>query len=358
MAFRAKAHVDLNALAHNFNCVKTLAPSKKIMSMIKSNGYGHGLLPVAKALNASDAFGVACLSEAITLRQAGIKQPIILMSGMNDLDELAAIDQHQLSLVIHEYKQIKLLQHYTFKNSVTIWLKIDTGMHRLGFAPGDFKEAYYALSSLPYVEKLIHLMSHFADADDIDKSTTTVKSDVFFDLTRGFQNPKSLANSAGIIAWPETHADWVRPGIMLYGASPMVGLTGEKHQLKPVMTLQARLIAIHELNKGDAVGYGGTWRCPADARVGVVSVGYGDGYPRHARHGTPVWVNGTLCPLVGRVSMDMITVDLSSVVHAEVGDVVILWGKGLPVETVAVCADTISYELFCNVSQRVQFDYS
>jgi len=233
-------------------------------------------------------------------------------------------------------------------------VKIDTGMHRLGFKPEALKIVLNGLNDFSWINGAPNLMTHFSDADDIGNAKTKKQATEFFNLTKEFSGVKSLANSAGIIGWPDSHADWVRPGIMLYGVSPMTGATGLEHDLKPVMTLQSELIVIHDLKKGDCVGYGSTWQCPEDMRVGVVSIGYGDGYPFAAKQGTPVLVGDQKVPLVGRVSMDMITVDLRTCLQAKIHDKVTLWGDGLPVEIIAKQAGTISYELLCGIAQRVR----
>lgn len=352
MIERAQALIDLSALKHNFQVIKTLAPQQSIMAMIKANGYGHGLIRIGSALSQADAFGVACLEEALSLRAAGITQPIAIMAGFSNPQELKIISENQFEPVIHHITQLETLKNTSIKKPIKIWLKIDTGMHRLGFAPKDVDTVYQQLMANEKISKPIRLMTHFADADDPIKPTTLKQIAEFNKITAQLSGAKSIANSAGIIAWPQSHADWVRPGIILYGASPM--RDNKAINLKPVMTLQAKIIAINNLQRGDAVAYGGTWTCPENMPVGVVSIGYGDGYPRHAKNGTPVLVNNVRCNLVGRVSMDMITVDLRACPQANVGDVVTLWGNGLPAEEIAPRADTIPYTLFCGVTQRVK----
>ncbi len=353
MINRAEATIDLAALRHNWQQVKTLAPKSAILAMIKANAYGHGAVLVAKSLDKTEGFGVASSEEALQLREAGIKQRIVLMAGVGNVEELKLAERWQLDIVVHHISQLELLQKVALAHPVTVWLKIDTGMHRLGLPLSQAESAYKTLSQLTSVAKPIHLMTHLADADDIQKTTTQLQVANFQKIIASFTGPKSIANSAGILAWPETHKDFVRPGIMLYGVSPLLGQTGNAHQLQPVMTFTSRLIAINQLRRGDHVGYGGTWTCPEDMTVGVVAVGYGDGYPRHAKNGTPVLVNGVICPLAGRVSMDMITIDLRPLPTAKIGDVVTLWGNGLPIENVARSAETIGYELLCNLNMRV-----
>jgi alanine racemase len=352
---RSWATIDIAALKHNWQRVKTLAPNTSVLAMIKSNGYGHGLLTVAKALPAN-GFGVASLSEAIALREAGIKQPILLMMGAQSTSELHQIAAHYISLVIHQPHHLNLLEQTPVVHPISVWLKLDTGMHRLGFPIDQAQAIYHRLQACPNVAKPLHTLTHLAEADNPKKSTTKHQIDLFNKTTKSWLATKSIANSAGIMAWPDAHADWVRPGIMLYGVSPFADRHAPELDLKPVMTLHSHLIAINTLNSGDAVGYGGTWTCPKKMPVGVVAIGYGDGYPRHAPSDTPVLIRGVKCPLVGRVSMDMVTVDLRNCPDAQVGDVATLWGQGLPIEEVAQHAGTIGYELLCQVTPRVHFE--
>lgn len=348
---RVSVSIDLNALSHNFEIVKKASPAK-VIAMVKGNAYGHGLIHVAKTLTKADAFGVADLAEAMHLRETGISQKIILLTGFLSKEEMQALVKYKIDSVVHTVEQVKELENNTLSSSINVWIKIDTGMHRLGFPLNEVDAVYERLNRCKAVGN-IYFMSHLADADAISKPTTSSQIDCFKEAVKKYQNEKSLANSAGILTWPESHFDWVRPGIMLYGTSPMLNKTGREHQLKPVMTLQSRLIAIHQFQKGDRIGYGGTWQCQASMPIGVVSIGYADGYPRHAKNGTPVLINDTICPLVGRVSMDFITVDLRLNPTAMVGDVVTLWGKGLPIEKVAESSDTIGYELTTRISPRL-----
>jgi alanine racemase len=358
VSYGSIARVNLNALVHNLAQVRKLAPKSKIMAMIKSNGYGHGLIEVAKALEA-DAFGVACLKEALALRKANIKQRIVVMRGFTNKDELSLISKNNLEAVIHCQEQLKILTQTKLANSISAWLKIDTGMHRLGFAKEKATKIYRELAKNPDIQRLIYIMTHLAEADVLNKSITKKQLFCFAKASQNMEGVEmSVANSAGIICWPDAQADWVRPGVMLYGVSPFADKIGADLGLQPVMTLQSKLIAVKKLKKGDKIGYGGTWRCHEDMPVGVVAIGYGDGYPWHAKNGTPVLVNGKLCKLVGRVSMDMLTVDLRNNPRAKINDPVILWGEGLPIEKIAKSANTIAYELLCQITQRVKFDYS
>ena len=347
-----RVSINLTALRHNLQRVRQAAPGCRVMAAVKANGYGHGLVRVANALNDSDGFGVACINEALQLRSAGISAPITLLEGFFHADELPLIEQHQLDLLLHHPDQIAVLEQTTFQQPVRVWLKIDTGMHRLGVPPENVSSLWQRLEQHPRLQALGQ-MTHLACADEPDHPATLMQLERFRRATEGLPGERAIANSAGILGWPDSHGDWVRPGIMLYGVSPFVGGRAAEHDLKPVMTLSSELIAVNTLKKDDAVGYGGTWTCPEDMPVGVVAIGYGDGYPRHAGNGTPVLVNGRRVPLVGRVSMDMICVDLRSQPDARIGDPVVLWGEGLPVEEIAEAAGTIAYELLCGITPRV-----
>ncbi|MEO8401322.1 MAG: alanine racemase [Gammaproteobacteria bacterium] len=345
--------INLGALQNNLQQIRQLAPNSAVIAMVKSNAYGHGLERIASALPNADALGVACSEEGLLLREVGVKPPIVLMEGLFSGDELSKAIENNFVTVVHHVSQVEMLEKNPDIQPLSIWLKIDTGMHRLGFEPGEVKQVYKRLQNCPAVKKPIGLMTHFAESDSIDRTPTLQQIEIFNSVTANLSGQRSLANSAGILAWPAAHADWVRPGIILYGASPFVGHRGVEHHLQPVMTLTSELIAIHDLVKGARVGYGGTWICPENMRIGVVGIGYGDGYPRHAQNGTPVLVNGRSCPLAGRVSMDMLTVDLRTQPNAKVGDPVLLWGDGLPVEVIAEHSGTSGYELLTRITQRV-----
>lgn len=345
--------INLKALRDNFQQVKRMAPASSVIAMVKANAYGHGLERIAKALPDADAFGVACSEEGLTLRAAGINNPVILMEGLFAANELEKVLENDFSLVVHDVAQVEMLEKHKTAKSIFVWLKIDTGMHRLGFEPNQVMHIYTRLMNCVCVKKPIGLMTHFAEADSSDRAATLQQIELFNKATQPLKGPRSLSNSAGIIAWPSQQGEWVRPGIMLYGASPFTGHSGSHYHLQPVMTFTSELIAIHQLTKGSRVGYGGRWTCPEDMRVGVISTGYGDGYPLHAEDGTPILVNGRPCPLVGRVSMDMITVDLRTQPEAKIGHPVVLWGPDLPVEEVAKYSQTIGYELLTRITQRV-----
>lgn len=348
--------IDLAALQHNLNRVHELAVGCSVIAMVKANAYGHGIVRAAQALTNATAFGVASLDEGIQLREAGVTKPIVLMEGLFYADEIEEAAKHHFTLVIHHLPHVDMLEKAKGDHQFSVWLKINTGMHRLGIEPSQLDPIYERLNKIAVIKKPIGLMTHFAEADMVDSSATAKQIQLFNQLTQHLSGPKSLANSAGIIAWPKAHGDWVRPGLMLYGASPFPDKTGLDHGLLPVMTLSSRLIAITKVDKGGKIGYGGTWTAPEDMAVGVVGVGYGDGYPQFAKNGTPILVNNKECTLVGRVSMDMLMVDLRTQPHAKVGDPVILWGKGLPVELIAKHCNTSAYEILTRMTPRPKLE--
>jgi len=356
----AYAVINLDAVQHNLQRVRSYAPDAKIMAVIKANGYGHGLLRIAEALQNVDAFAVARVDEGVRLRKAGIKNRIAVLEGFTCAEELDELINYRLDAVVHSFAQLEILESRTEQGACAIWLKLDTGMNRLGFKPKEFNAVYQRLNRCSIIRQPISLMTHLANADDKQDTTTLKQIRLFNDTLAmlppglGLLNDRSIANSAGILAWKEALTDWVRPGVMLYGISPFPDSTGEQLGLKPIMSLHSRLIAVKPIAKGDKVGYSGSWVCEKPTTLGVVAIGYGDGYPRYAKAGTPVLINGQRVPLIGRVSMDMITVDLATQPHALPGDPVTLWGDGLAVEEIALCADTIPYTLVCGVTQRVQ----
>lgn len=349
-------HIDLGALKHNLERVRQLAPQSAVIAMVKANAYGHGIVRIAQALDKAEALGVASLEEGLILREHGVTQPIVLMEGLFYLDELQEAAKHQFTLVVHHLPHVEMLEKTQVTTPFHVWLKINTGMHRLGIDPLQFNDIYQRLARCANVHHPIGLMTHFASADQLNDSSTAEQIEVFDALTANYTGPRSFANSAAILAYPKAHRDWVRPGLMLYGASPFAGENGLKHQLKPVMTLSSRLIAINPIKAGGTVGYGRTWTAPRDQLIGIVGVGYGDGYPQFAQNGTPVLVNGVECDLVGRVSMDMLAVDLSKQPNAKIGDPVILWGSGLPVERVAQHSHTSAYEILTRMTPRPKIE--
>ncbi|MBA6392064.1 alanine racemase [Colwellia sp. BRX10-3] len=348
----ATAIIDLEALSNNYRLIRSLSPNAKVLAVLKANGYGHGLELIAKALPNADAFGVARIDEALALRAAGIVQPIVLLEGFfakEDIDTLAA---NNLQTIVHNEQQLAAIVNANLDTPLKVWLKIDTGMHRLGINPEQLLQFYEALSQSKNVQQPIVLMSHLGCADDKESPATKQQISLFDEITADFLLEKSLANSAGVLLWPQSHHQWIRPGLLLYGVSPLqfdIHIDG----IAPVMTLQSSLISVREIAAGEAVGYGGAWISEKNTTIGVVAIGYGDGYPRHAPNGTPVLINGRRVPLIGRVSMDMISVDLGVQSKDKVGDIATLWGKGLAVEEVAEFATTIPYELLCNITRRV-----
>lgn len=353
----AKAEICLTALQHNVARIREIAPNSKIMAVVKANAYGHGLLAVASALKSVDAFAVARVEEALTLRSGGIVKPILLLEGFFSTDELPILVANNIHTSIHIEQQLAELEEAELETPINVWLKMDTGMHRLGIRPEQCKQAIARLKHNPNVVQPARLMTHFSCADEIDNPATQKQIDLFDELVAGEEGEHSIANSAGVVAWPQAHREWIRPGITLYGVSPMCNNIAADHGLQPVMTLTTDLIAVHDVKQGDSIGYGGIWTASEDTRIGVVAIGYGDGYPRMAPEGTPVLVNGRIVPVVGRVSMDMLSVDLGIDCSDQVGDKVILWGKGLPAEVVADHIGTIAYELVTKLTQRVSLKY-
>ncbi|GAW85660.1 alanine racemase [Bathymodiolus platifrons methanotrophic gill symbiont] len=354
---QAAAHIELNinALRHNVRKVRELAPKSNLMAVIKANAYGHGLICVANSLtDVVDALAVARIDEGIRIREAGVQGRILVLQGFSQLDELELLQRYQLESVIHTEQQLSILESAMLQRAISIWIKIDTGMNRLGIRPEQFSVVLQRLQQCSGVQPEINFMTHFANADDIQGDKTTRQLQLFNEVTKLNVGQRSSANSAAIIAWPETRQDWIRPGLMLYGASPLLQQTAQQLMLLPVMSLYSQVIALKQVKKGEAVGYGGSWVADKDTSLGVVSIGYGDGYPRYAKQGTPVLINNKRVPLVGRVSMDMITVDLTEHTDIQVGDQVLLWGDGLPVEEIAAGAETIPYTLLCGITRRVQ----
>lgn len=346
--------IHLAAFRHNLSLVKELAPGRRVMAVVKADAYGHGLVRAAGALKAADSFGVACLEEAEQLRAAGLAHPVVLLEGpfaANELDRVAALG---LEIVVHHEEQLQMLELARLPAPVRVWLKVDTGMHRLGFAPEDLYEAWQRLQDCAQVAPDMVLISHLANASSCDSALVPLQLACFDTVADGLAAPRSMANSAGVLQWPDSHYDYVRPGLMLYGVSPMDDTLAANHGLRPVMSLESRLISVKNLKRGDAVGYGATWSCPEDMIVGIVAAGYGDGFPRHAGSGTPVMVDGVRSQIVGNASMDMLCVDLRPRPQARVGDPVQLWGDQLPVEEVAKHAGTIPYELLCGVQPRLE----
>lgn len=351
----ARALIDLRALRHNLNRAREAASGARVMAVVKANAYGHGLLPVARALDGADAFGVAKLDEGLSLRTAGVTAPVVLLSGVESNQDLQEARGQQLDIVVHSEHQIAMIEGAPSGPRLKAWLKLDTGMHRLGFPAAVLQRNYARLSRCATVIESVLLMTHLADADVPQSQRVAEQIAAFEAETRGMSAERSIANSGGLLGWAEARADWVRPGIMLYGISPFAGGSGAEHGLVPAMSVDTRLIAVNQVERGDRIGYGGTYVCEQPMRIGVAAIGYGDGYPRHAPSGTPVLVDGVRCPLAGRVSMDLITIDLRPNPEAQPGDRVVLWGRGLPAEEVAAHVGTIAYELVCRMAPRVNY---
>jgi alanine racemase len=351
------AFVDLNAICENYSLACRLAPESKNIAVIKADAYGHGMLRVAQALQAVvPAFAVAILEEALELRAAGISQPILVLEGVNDAEACEAAAANELSLVVHNQEQVSQLFKTNLSGDVPLWLKVDTGMHRIGFAPDDLKPALEKLQAGGHDVSVI--CTHLACADELARDATKLQLDIFKTCVAGIDLPTSISNSAGILAWPASHADWNRPGYLLYGNSPMTTDVESARGLQPAMTLRSEIIAIREVPAGESVGYGARWTAQRPSVVGTVAAGYADGYPRHAANGTPTMVNGQIAPLVGMVSMDMLSIDLTDHERAAIGDTVELWGQQVNVNEVARHCGTIGYELLTNITPRVPRTYT
>lgn len=353
MARPNQARLNLGALRNNLGLARALAPQSRVMAVVKANAYGHGAQRVAQELAPlTDALAVACIEEAVALRDAGIDSPILLLQGVFEAREIEQAAQYGFWVMVNTEQQLRWLEESTIKQPVGCWLKIDTGMHRLGIAPQQAARCYQRLQACGQARQDIVLATHFACADDLQSDLTRLQLDEFQSACEGLQVQRSAANSAGVMAWPAAHYDWIRPGYMLYGNSPMSGEHPNAQQLQPVMTLVSAVTAVRQLATGETVGYGAGWRAQRPSRIATVTIGYGDGYPRLAPAGTPVLVNGHRATLAGRVSMDMITVDVTDLPAVNIGDEVVLWGDGLPLSEVAQHAGTIGYELTTRMPAR------
>ena len=357
MSRPTSAIIDLKALRENFYLAQQLAPNSKSMPMVKANAYGHGMIEVANALaDSAPAFGVACIEEALALRKANIKQPILLLEGPHSADEIGIAEKHGFWLMLENHNQLQAILSAHLSNPISVWLKLDTGMHRLGFKPEDLQHIFKQLSDSANVADDIVLATHFACADDLESDFTDRQLQCFNSAidTLDFPAPTSLANSAAILGWPSIEDNWQRPGYMLYGASPFSKPQKNADQLQQVMHFQSAVISIRNISAGESVGYTANWTAQRNSIIATVAVGYGDGYPRHAPNGTPVLIDGVRCPLVGRVSMDMITVDITDLnTDIKIGTDVTLWGPALSVTEVAMHCGTIGYELLTRMPARV-----
>jgi alanine racemase len=365
MSRSATAVLSTDNLLHNLNVIKAQAPRSKIIAMVKANAYGHGLRSVSSRLAPHvDMLGVASIDEAMALRQIGLTIPILLIEGVFEANELHIAATQGFEVVFHEQLQLEWLNALPASlPPITAWLKVDTGMGRLGFNLPDAPNMYERLSQSPHTKNPVRIISHFACADNPDHPLNQRQITHFKQLIEKIPHadvPLSFANSAAIFQFNTAQHHFIRPGITLYGASPFANtlkISAEDLQLKPVMTLKTQIIAVRHMKKGSPLGYNARYICPEDMPVGVIAFGYGDGYPRNAPDGTPMRVNQTICTLIGQVSMDMITVDLRACPTAKVGDPVILWGEGLPVETVAQHTQQVSYDLLTGVQNRVKFNW-
>lgn len=326
------------------------------MAVVKANAYGHGLVPTALALADADAFAVARLEEGLALRASGVTKAIVLLEGVFSSEQLMEAARHGFDIVVHDPMQIDLLEAFSGQHRFVVWLKIDTGMNRLGFRPADFPIALARVRALIPAPLEIRVLTHLARADDRDEARNREQIARFNAAVGTLDCATSIANSAGVLSGAGIHADWVRPGLALYGVSPFADQTARDLGLQPVMALESRVLTVRHVPKGETVGYGGVWRAPKDSSIAIVAAGYGDGLPRNLPSDTPVLIGGKRAPVAGRVSMDMIAVDVSGLPPVQVGDPVTLWGEGLPVEEIARHAGTIPYELLCGVSQRVPLE--
>jgi len=363
MFSKPSAHINLQHLQHNAQLARQRAPQSQLLAVVKANAYGHGVHEVVKALSSADGFAVARFDEALELRRTEKNKPVLILGGVYTNNELDSCLQHSINVVVHQAEQLALLcQHKTTRqNKISVWLKIDTGMHRLGIAPEQFKSFYEQLSKISFVNSVV-AMTHFANAEEINNAHTKSQINLFnktLDAIADKKLQRSLANSAGLLNWSSAQGDWVRPGLMLYGINPN---PENKLDLKPVMTLQAPIVSMRTVSPNESVGYSLTWKASRESKIATVALGYGDGYPTQIKPNTPVLINGKRAPIVGRVSMDLITVDCTDLANVKTGDTVTFWGEDaqgnrLPVEEIAKQANTIPYDLVTKISGRVKYNY-
>lgn len=353
----ATAVIDRGALRHNLQRIRHVAPQSRVVAVVKANAYGHGLLEAAHSLQDADYYGVARLGEALALRAGGIHKPILLLEGFFSADDLPLLVQHGIETAVHCIEQLEALEAAELTAPLKVWMKLDSGMHRLGVAPKEADAFYQRLSQCANVIQPVNLMSHFSRADEPESDYTLQQLRCFAAFTQGKPGAKSIAASGGTLLWPASHLDLVRPGVILYGVSPLGSAQASQFGCRPAMTLSTSLIAVRQHLAGEPVGYGGIWTSPRDTKLGVIAMGYGDGYPRSAPSGTPILINGREVPIVGRVSMDMISVDLGPDAEDRVGDEAILWGPELPVERIAEATGISAYELITSLTSRVARHY-
>lgn len=352
------ATVRLNDIAANYQLADGRAPASQSIPVIKANAYGHGMLAVAQCLEPlAPALAVACMDEAVRLRDAGIRKPILVLQGASRAADLGEAAARRFWLMLHSHRQAEWVLSARLQDSVGAWVKVDTGMHRLGFLPQELESLCDAMCTSQNIKRGPVLCTHLACADDPADPMTLRQVETLRDCAARFHLDMSIANSAGILFWPQSHAQWNRPGYMLYGHCPSGSFDVDAHGLKPAMTMNSEIVAIREIAAGEGVGYGHDWVARQTSKIGTIAIGYGDGYPRHAPSGAPVLINGVRAPLVGRVSMDAICVDLTGVDNVHVGDSVELWGRNLSVNEVASSAGTIGYELLAGLTGRVPLRY-
>ncbi len=353
MARPAKAIVNLEAVRHNYRLAASLCAPGLALAVVKANAYGHGAVAVAKTLEPlAPALGVACIEEAQELRAAGIVAPILLLEGIFTADEVAIAADQQFWLMLENDQQLSAVENAELIQPVKVWLKVDTGMHRLGLQVEQLKNSYARMQACQHVDSDIVIATHFACGDELDNDCSARQIACLKQAAEGLNAPLSLANSPGILGWPDARAEWNRPGFMLYGNTPFDVPQEQAEKLKPVMTLQSAVISVRDITAGESVGYAAKWTASRPSKIATIAMGYGDGYPRHAPNGTPVLVNGQRVPLVGRVSMDMITVDVTDLGSVAIGDEVILWGEELTANEIAAHAGTIGYEVLTRMPMR------
>ena len=359
MSRPTKVIVNRQAIKNNLALANSLAPTSKFVSVIKANAYGHGLIEIAKTLSdATEAFGVACIEEAISIRNAGIENPILLMEGLFTEDELQVASEKNFWLMVENKFHVDALLSAKISTPIKIWFGIDTGMHRLGFQQNSIYENIKILESSTNVKKPIVIASHFANADDLSSNFTQIQIDRFDKHISNIKSDtsiyeESLSNSAGLLGWVDSHRDWERPGYLLFGNSPFMHSHETEKLLEPAMDFKSKIISVRTISAGESVGYGQNWTAKRKTKIATVTVGYADGYPRNAKNGTPTLVNNKTCPVVGKVSMDMITIDVTDVCEVSIGDDVVLWGHDLPVNKIAKYCDSIGWELLSRITSRV-----
>lgn len=351
----SRAIIDLQAIHHNYDLLKDITGGKRLIAVVKADAYGHGAIEVTKALPQADAFAVAAVGEAVALRQAGIDQKILVLGGFVRQQELAQCIEHKLDPVIHQQIHLDVLRQSDDLDGIQVWVKIDSGMGRLGYRPDKVADVLDQLDQLPSLGP-VRLMTHLASADDAESEFSSQQIDAIRALElHGYE--WGIANSAGILGWPDAHDSWVRAGIAMYGANPMSNRGEKSVDLKPAMHMKTRVLAVNPHKKGDVIGYANTYTCPQDMTIAVIATGYADGYPRHKVDTAQVSIHGQLCDIVGRVSMDMITVDVGALDQVEVDDEVTLFGDSPDANQLADCSQTIAYEILCNVGAHVRREY-